>query len=206
MAIRRKDSKVCAMRGRPSHDSLSKEFLEYIQRLEPRNDGICNSITTVQKDTLYLGKVERMALMLIKEPTEEEKGAVNIIKKIEPNDADGVQDVELEDDSEENPAEKTLDDYLYTAKDGEQYGIFKLSPRECGRLMGVRDADISKMLSVNSNSQCYKQFGNSIVVPVLMGIFSQLHIKGVTTWNDLSEKERIELVERTTIDWERTNG
>lgn len=98
--------------------------------------------------------------------------------------------------------EKTIEDYLYTAKDGEQYGIFKLSPRECGRLMGVNDADISKMLNVNSNSQCYKQYGNSIVVPVLMAIFSQLHIKGVTPWNDLSEKERMDLIERTTRDWE----
>lgn len=70
--------------------------------------------------------------------------------------------------------EKTIEDYLYTAKDGEQYGIFKLSPRECGRLMDVSDEDIDKMFSVNSNSQCYKQFGNSIVVNVLVAIFGQL--------------------------------
>ena len=64
--------------------------------------------------------------------------------------------------------EKTIEDYLYTSKDGEQYGIFKLSPRECGRLMDVSDEDIDKMMAVNSNSQCYKQFGNSIVVNVLV--------------------------------------
>lgn len=52
--------------------------------------------------------------------------------------------------------------------------IRKLTPRECGRLMGVSDDDISKMLSVNSNSQCYKQFGNSIVVDVLYYIFKQM--------------------------------
>lgn len=86
--------------------------------------------------------------------------------------------------------EKTVEDYLYTAKDGEQYGIFKLSPRECGRLMGVTDADISKMLAVNSNSQCYKQYGNSIVVPVLCGIFSQLNIKGVTPWNKATYEQK----------------
>lgn len=95
--------------------------------------------------------------------------------------------------------EEKVEEYLYKAKDGEQYGIFKLSPRECGRLMGVRDSDITKMLAVNSRSQVYKQFGNSIIVPVLMAIFSQLHIKGVTPWNELSEEERITLVERTTI-------
>lgn len=70
--------------------------------------------------------------------------------------------------------ETTVEDYLYHAKDGNDYGIFKLSPRECGRLMDVSDEDITKMLSVNSNSQCYKQFGNSIVVNVLVAIFGQL--------------------------------
>lgn len=52
--------------------------------------------------------------------------------------------------------------------------VRKLTPRECGRLMGVRDEDITKMLEVNSNSQCYKQFGNSIVVDVLYYIFKQM--------------------------------
>lgn len=95
----------------------------------------------------------------------------------------------------------SVEDYLYTAKDGEQYGIFKLSPRECGRLMGVRDSDITKMLATNSNSQCYKQFGNSIVVPVLMAIFSQLRIKNVPVWNELTEDERENLIVSKTIDW-----
>lgn len=52
--------------------------------------------------------------------------------------------------------------------------IRKLTPRECGRLMGVSDDDITKMECVNSNSQLYKQFGNSIVVNVLMAIFSEM--------------------------------
>ena len=89
--------------------------------------------------------------------------------------------------------EKQVEDYLY-----KDFGVFKLTPRECGRLMGVNDQDIDRMLSVNSNSQCYKQFGNSIVVPVLMGIFSQLDIKGVKKWNDMNQEEREELIEKTT--------
>ena len=48
-----------------------------------------------------------------------------------------------------------------------QYRIRKLTPRECGRLMGVSDEDIDKMAAVNSNTQLYKQFGNSIVVDVM---------------------------------------
>ena len=90
--------------------------------------------------------------------------------------------------------EKTVEDYLYTANDGEQYGIFKLSPRECGRLMDVKDEDIDKMLAVNSNSQCYRQYGNSIVVIVLAAIFSQLNIQGITPWNRRTDKERREWI------------
>ena len=96
---------------------------------------------------------------------------------------------------------KTVEDYLFTGKDGESYGVFKLSARECGRLMGVNDTDINKMFSVNSNSQCYKQFGNSIVVPVLMAIFSQLNIAGVKAWNEMSENEIYELIDKTTRDY-----
>lgn len=141
--------KFCAMRGREGQcltpkrteygkqirkdyeNHLISEKRKNIQRLEPRDDGLCNTITTVLKDCLYIGKVGSME-------------------------------------------ETTVEDYLYHAKDGNDYGIFKLSPRECGRLMDVSDEDITKMLSVNSNSQCYKQFGNSIVVNVLVAIFGLL--------------------------------
>lgn len=87
-----------------------------------------------------------------------------------------------------------IEDYLY-----KDYGVFKLTERECGRLMGVKDSDIDKMKSVVSKSQMYKQFGNSIVVPVLMAIFSQLNIQGITPWNELSQGQREELIERTTV-------
>lgn len=58
-----------------------------------------------------------------------------------------------------------------------QYRIRKLTPRECGRLMGVTDEDISKMAEVNSNTQLYKQFGNSIVVDVMCAMFRNLNIE-----------------------------
>lgn len=53
--------------------------------------------------------------------------------------------------------------------------IRKLTPKECWRLMGFDDTDIEKAQSVGiSNSQLYKQAGNSIVVNVLEAIFVQL--------------------------------
>lgn len=52
--------------------------------------------------------------------------------------------------------------------------IRKLTPKECWRLMGFSDEDCDKASEVNSNSQLYKQAGNSIVVNVLEEIFKQL--------------------------------
>ena len=52
--------------------------------------------------------------------------------------------------------------------------IRKLTPKECWRLMGFDDEDFEKAEKVNSNTQLYKQAGNSICVPVLMAIFKEL--------------------------------
>lgn len=60
------------------------------------------------------------------------------------------------------------------AEDLEGYRVRKLTPKECWRLMGFADEDFEKAQAVNSNSQLYKQAGNSIVVDVLMAIFRQM--------------------------------
>ncbi len=52
--------------------------------------------------------------------------------------------------------------------------IRKLTPKECWRLMGFDDADFDKAAQYNSNTQLYKQAGNSIVVDVLCYIFKQM--------------------------------
>ena len=52
--------------------------------------------------------------------------------------------------------------------------IRKLTPKECWRLMGQKDEDFEKAAQVNSNTQLYKQAGNSIVVNVLEEIFKPL--------------------------------
>lgn len=53
--------------------------------------------------------------------------------------------------------------------------IRKLTPRECWRLMGFTDIEFeSAQLSGISNTQLYKQAGNSIVVNVLVAIFKEL--------------------------------
>ena len=69
-----------------------------------------------------------------------------------------------------------------------QYRIRKLTPKECWRLMAFSDEDFHKAESVNSNTQLYKQAGNSIVVSVLEAIFRQMNIQNVKTWNEIQNK------------------
>ena len=52
--------------------------------------------------------------------------------------------------------------------------VRRLTPKECWRLMGFTDSDFDKVAKVCSNSQLYKQAGNSIVVQVLEGILKNL--------------------------------
>lgn len=52
--------------------------------------------------------------------------------------------------------------------------IRKLTPRECFRLMGVKDGDIDKIEKNQSNSSMYHLAGDSIVVNVLMAIFKEM--------------------------------
>lgn len=57
--------------------------------------------------------------------------------------------------------------------------IRKLTPKECFRLMDFDDADFEKASEVNSNTQLYKQAGNSIVVAVAYYIEKALIEAGV---------------------------
>lgn len=56
--------------------------------------------------------------------------------------------------------------------------IRKLTPKECWRLQGYSDEDFEKAENVNSNTQLYKQAGNSIVVNVLEELFKKLFKDG----------------------------
>ena len=56
----------------------------------------------------------------------------------------------------------------------ENIKIRKLTPKECWRLMGFDDEDFESAALYNSNTQLYKQAGNSIVVNVLEKILINL--------------------------------
>lgn len=62
----------------------------------------------------------------------------------------------------------------YTGLYYSHYRIRKLTPRECWRLMGFTDEEFDKAQAVCSNTQLYKQAGNSIVVNVLVALLKEI--------------------------------
>lgn len=56
----------------------------------------------------------------------------------------------------------------------QDFRIRKLTPRECWRLQGFPDWAFDKAQEVNSNSQLYKQAGNSVTVNVIEAIAREL--------------------------------
>lgn len=54
------------------------------------------------------------------------------------------------------------------------FRIRKLTPRECWRLQGFPDWAFDKAQEVNSNSQLYKQAGNSVTINVIAAIAKEL--------------------------------
>lgn len=79
-----------------------------------------------------------------------------------------VLDLDLYNQSTSEELSSTLSDPCHNTNrlfDGMR--IRKLTPLECWRLMGQADEMFYKAKAVNSDSQLYKQAGNSIVVDVL---------------------------------------
>lgn len=73
-------------------------------------------------------------------------------------------------------------DPAFTLNTQDRHGIYdglrirKLTPRECWRLQGFPDYAFDRAVGVNSNSQLYKQAGNSVTVPVIYEIAKNLEL------------------------------
>lgn len=134
------------------------------QRIEPNAQGISGCLTSVQKDNMVLEK----PILLGGVGKENEFGTqFRQGNRVYSSNACAMA---LNSQPVGNAGGNS---YLYNVG----YRIRKLTPRECGRLMDVSDEDITKMQAVNSNSQLYKQFGNSIVVAVMAAMFENLNIE-----------------------------
>lgn len=143
---------IVAMRGRnPDNPSDRTAGSPTEQRLEPNSQGICNTLTSVQKDNMVLEKAQICIGGLQEHQTPRIDGICPSITA-----ACGMGGGQTPIINEIN------------------YRIRKLTPLECWRLMGFSDEDFHKAEQVNSNSQLYKQAGNSIVKNVLMAIFGQM--------------------------------
>lgn len=149
------ESQIVAMRGRnPDNPSDRTAGSPTGQRLEVNMQGTSNCLTSVQKDNLLLE---------------------NNIQKVGQISSNGSQCGTVISDNGISDLVAGTHGYA-NSHIATQYRIRKLTPRECGRLMGVSDEDIDKMAAVNSNTQLYKQFGNSIVVDVMCAMFKNLNI------------------------------
>ena len=74
-----------------------------------------------------------------------------------------------------SPTIHTMQDEMTATKIVEKkYRIRKLTPRECGRLMGVADEDSDKIFSRQLDTLKYHLCGDSIVTACLMAIFGEM--------------------------------
>lgn len=175
-------------------------MMDMSRSMNPIGGGVCNTITSVQKDNLVL---EYIAQPIKRERTEEEKlrrhlhgdkgakfsarqmvpgkdgvmGAITtVIEKdnliMEAMIQNGEVVLKKERTSATRPKGKGWEYVQF--EDGRRgwVRLRKLTPRECFRLMGVSEENIDKIQKAGiSNSQQYKLAGNSIVVNCLVGIF-----------------------------------
>lgn len=95
---------------------------------------------------------------------------------LEATDGDGIYITNM--DKKRESVQKEMIPTLKTSPDigtvVENLKIRKLTSKECWRLMGFTDEEFEKASKVNSNTQLYKQAGNSIVVNVLVAILEEL--------------------------------
>jgi DNA (cytosine-5)-methyltransferase 1 len=140
--------------------------------LEPRTDGVSNTLTSVQKDNLLAEP------LCIPQATKQgyievPQGAVFDMSYPESTTRRG----RVQEGGQVSPTLMAGGEAPchYEGKESTSYRIRKLTPRECFRLMGVDDKDIDTIQASGvSNSQQYKMAGNSIVVDVLYHLFRKM--------------------------------
>ncbi|EAF4456051.1 DNA (cytosine-5-)-methyltransferase [Listeria monocytogenes serotype 4b] len=122
--------------------------------------GLAPTLTTMQ------GGGQEPKVLLVREATK--KGYAEAIKY------DGINLSMPESETRRGRVAKKMTSTLDTGcQQGvvvEEIRIRKLTPRECWRLQGFPDWTFDAAAKVNSNSQLYKQAGNSVAVPVIVAI------------------------------------
>lgn len=183
------DIVCCAARGRnPENPSDRTAGAPTEQRLEINNNGCSNTLTSVQKDNkvIQIGNIVDTSNW-----DNPQRGRIYSPSGCSPAlntcGGGGLEPKIVIGSTQKNAYVGSCENYspCLTSAMGMGGGqipmlsdnirIRKLTPRECWRLMGFTDIEFeSAQLSGISNTQLYKQAGNSIVVNVLVAIFKEL--------------------------------
>lgn len=148
------EPRICASRGRNIDNPKSRESgLSTTQMIELGPDGLSNTLTTVQKDNYVV--VPKLL------------GGIGEMKSN--SGTQWYQQDRIYDDKCAISVTTSFNPYY---KDNLR--IRKLTPKECFRLMGVKDQDFEKIAQNQSNASLYHLAGDSIVVNVLMAIFKKM--------------------------------
>ena len=162
------------------------------QRLELNLQGVSNTITTVQKDNYVVENriIQVGNIVNTGNWNNPQRGRIYSTEGLSPAlntvAGGGLEPKIIIDDTQSFDGVRAYENYAPTLrasrsglKTTDGIIIRKLTPLECWRLMGFDDEDFHKAKASGvSNSQLYKQAGNSIVVNVLEKIFENLLIKG----------------------------
>ena len=136
----------------------SRQTLEdYIES----ENGICNCLTT-RPDVLGIA---------VEDLTTKNKRLANMVDKIDPNKCQAI-DIYNQSVHEEMHTIKTNIDRANMTAITQNLRIRKLTPKECFRLMGVRDENFKLIERNQSRASLYHLAGDSIVVAVLVAILS----------------------------------
>ena len=154
---------------RQAFETLEENNCSFGDTINPFNktvnkSGICPTLTTRPEGfkTAILIVEERSFIM-----NNEKK--IEVIGNYSPSNHDASRIV-----SQNGIAPTVKENHRTVTATMQNLRIRKLTPKECWRLMGFDDEDFEKAEKVNSNTQLYKQAGNSIVVDVLENIFIEL--------------------------------
>lgn len=131
-----------------------------MKQYEPRSDGVSNTISTILKDNI----------LLVREATKSgyaKATAGDSVNFEHPNSKTRRGRVG-------HGVAQTLTTSPQQCVVMDDMRLRYYTPRECFRLMGFDDEAFDKAEAVNSNSQLYKQAGNSIAVPVVQHITKAL--------------------------------
>ena len=148
----------------------SDNFMKGKDRLQIGKD-VSDTLQTTQKEGVVVNMRKQICNELVKQNKVKENDVLLtnfITRRIKEND--------LVQNNNVSPTLTTSADEIATAvKQNTSYlRIRKLTPRECFRLMGVKDEDYDKCAKNQSIASLYHLAGDSIVVNVLMAIFKEL--------------------------------